>query len=317
MDSKALEDFGWFIGIIVILFILWAAAGGKDRTVDKVLNVRTVTSDQRTIQGVKIPVLPSGPTYSNTNTNYSSGSNNQQNTSYPYSSVSGEVISSNRSTYFNKVALRGGTTGTTDPNYEYITIQANPQNGSPINVTGWTVVSTSTGRQASIGQGVYLPFLNDNNAKENISLAPGDKAYVITGKSPTGYSFRLNECIGYFSERFSFYPQLPYFCPSISEIPKPAAPNNFSDACVDYINSYPSCTSITAYTPSTLEPQCRNFIEQEARYDRCVINNKKDSSFYDPEWRIYLNQSIDLWKGSRETIRLLDQYGKIVDQLTY
>lgn len=325
MDSKALQDLGWFAAIIVILFIMWAAAGGKDRTVDKVLNVRTVTGDQRAIRGLNVPMLPSLPSggeYSSGGSGNGNGTNvgsggSGDNYSYPFSTTRSDVLGSKQSQYFNKIALRYGNTGSTNPESEYIVIEANKGNPGGINITGWTLVSTSTGKMASVGKGVVLPLLTDNNAREDIYLAPGDKAYLNTGVSPTTYSFRSNKCIGYFSERYSFTPSLSYSCPRISELPTPPPPNNFSDSCMDYIQSFPACTSIQRYASSNVDQKCKNFIEEEARYDRCVFNNKKDLSFYDKEWRVYLGKNAELWKSSRETIQLLDQYGKIVDQITY
>lgn len=312
--DKGFEDFLWFMAVIVILFILWAAAGGKDRTVDRVLNVRSGTSSGQ-LRSLEAPRIQMGSRYIENPSGAGSNSGSDSYTSN-FSSASSDAVG-NKSQYFGKVALRSGSASATNPSSEYLIIEASKSIAQGIPITNWALVSTSTGRRATIGQGVVLPFLNDTSAKENIVMVAGDKATVITGVSPTGYSFRLNKCIGYFSERYNFSPQLPYSCPHISDLPLPQPPNNLSDACIDYINSFPSCSSIQKYPPSNVDSACRSFIEGEARYDRCVYNNKKDTSFYNLEWRVYLGQSSELWKGSRETVQLLDQYGKIVDQLTF
>ena len=80
-------------------------------------------------------------------------------------------------------------------------------------ITGWKLKG-KTGLDIAIGQGASYIYSNvASQPQENIYLKPGEKAIIITGKSPLGTSFKLNKCAGYFEQFHEFAPELNIDCP--------------------------------------------------------------------------------------------------------
>jgi hypothetical protein len=204
-----------------------------------------------------------------------------------------------------------------DPKQEYAQIRVNTTK-EPINITGWKLTSKSSGQTVTIPKGTYLFFTGTTNTEENIYLNSGDVVYLVTGISPNGASFKVNKCSGYLSQFQSFTPYLSTYCPQprnedLSSIPKTV--NN--DACLDYIDYFPSCRIQTETLPANWSYECTSFIYNKINYPSCVNTHKGDKDFYQKEWRVYLKRSEKIWKDRREEIILYDNVGKIVDTLTY
>lgn len=204
-----------------------------------------------------------------------------------------------------------------DPKQEYVQIRVNTTK-EPINVTGWRLTSKSSGQTVTIPKGTYLFFTGTTNTEENIYLNSGDVLYLVTGISPNGASFKVNKCSGYLSQFQNFTPYLSTYCPQprnedLSSIPKTV--NN--DACLDYIDFFPSCRIQTETLPANWSYECTSFIYNKINYPSCVNTHKGDKDFYLKEWRVYLKRSERVWKDRREEIVLYDNNGKIVDTLIY
>jgi hypothetical protein len=221
------------------------------------------------------------------------------------------------SVYKGQVRI-GYVTHSNDPAYEYLTLQVIGTPAQPIDITGWTLTSTSTGNTVQIPKAAKLYFANSPNSDTDVYLTAGDIAYVSTGYSPNGESFEVNKCSGYLGQFQTYVPSLNYNCPlprseNTSSIPR--SPNN--DACLDYIQYFPQCRIQTDTLPLNWSYECTNFIYSKINYPSCVDTHKNDSDFYQHEWRIYLKRSDPLWKSQRESIILYDKAGKIVDILRY
>lgn len=204
-----------------------------------------------------------------------------------------------------------------DPAQEYITISVS-NTKSPINVTGWVIKSANSGETVKIPKGTYLFFTGTVNSEEDIYLNSGETMYLITGISPNGSSFKVNKCSGYLTQFQTFYPYLYTYCPApknedLSSIPKIVK----NDACLDYIDYFPSCRIQTENLPANWSYECTNFIYNKINYPSCVNSHKNDTDFYGKEWRVYLKRSEKIWKDRREKIVLYDNTGKIVDTLEY
>lgn len=200
---------------------------------------------------------------------------------------------------------------------EHLSFTLNSKHKGKILITGFEVRSFSTGVSATISKGVELPFAGVLNVEDPIFISPGDKVVLVTGRSPTGYSFRVNKCTGYFSQFQKFTPSLPKQCPDPEDEPTPPPPNNFSDACLDFIESIPRCTMVIKSIPGNLGSGCSEFVNEKLNYKSCVETHKNDPDFYKNEWRVYLGRSEELWKSDREFIKLLDLNKKTVDSVTY
>lgn len=204
-----------------------------------------------------------------------------------------------------------------DPALEYLNIRVNNTN-NPINVTGWTIKSLNSGVSIKIPQATKLFFTGTVNSEQDVYVDSGDVMYLVTGISPNGSSFKVNKCSGYLSQFQTFNPYLYTSCPlprneNLSSIPKTV--NN--DACLDYIDAFPSCRIQTENLPANWSYECINFIYSKINYPSCVSTHKEDKDFYLKEWRVYLKRSERLWKDRREKIVLYDNVGKIVDTLEY
>lgn len=206
----------------------------------------------------------------------------------------------------------------TNPVNEVVQIRTRGNASTTVLISGWTLKSESTGQSVTIPKATYLFFANTVNSEEDIVLTGNEAVYLVTGYSPNGASFKINKCSGYLSQFQSWNPGLPYSCPSprnenLSSIPKTV--NN--DACLDYIDSMPSCRIQTSNLPANWSYECTNFIYTKINYPTCVDTHKNDKDFWGKEWRVYLKRNARLWKDKRESVVLYDNEGKIVSKYTY
>lgn len=304
------EDLGWLFGFIFVVAIVWFATGGINRPSSNDPFVAPIT-DPNNIE-----------TYGNPSGNGSNVNNNPLANPPTDAEVQAELEKaqeqSNLSTLAGKISItRVNTTSSSgDPSREYILLQANPNNPDKIPLTGLRLHSAATGQDAIIGDGVYLPFTGSINATEPIFLGPGEIAYIISGRSPIGISFRLNNCIGFWSQNQSFNPGISSNCPRPSVDVPQSKWAVFSDACVDYIESLPGCRTVTN-PPTYLQFECRDYVMNEISYNKCISHHKDDPNFYQKDWRIYLSRGSTIWKSKRETIEFLDQSGKEIQTYSY
>ncbi len=201
---------------------------------------------------------------------------------------------------------------------EYVAIHADGNIKTPILVTGWTLKSLITNQSVSIPKSTYLYFADTVNPEENIYLSPNDTLNLVTGYSPNGASFKVNKCSGYLNQFQTFTPYLGGYCPAPRDENLSSIPVNASNiACLDYIQSMPSCRIQTDPLPTNWSYECTNFIYNKINYPSCIDTHKNDKDFYQSEWRVYLKRNERLWPNYREDLVLLDNNGKIVDELKY
>ena len=231
--------------------------------------------------------------------------------------IQAEEARKTESQYKGKVTL-AYVNRSKDPAQEYVVIRVNGNATTSILVTGWTLHSTNTGVTMTIPKATYLYFTRTINTENDIYLEPSDTLYLITGISPNGASFKLNKCSGYLTQFQTFVPYISNNCPAprkedLSSIKKIIS----NDACLDYIESFPSCRVQTKNLPVTWTYECTHFIYDKLNYPSCLNTHKGDKDFYQHEWRVYLKRSARVWKDRREEIILYDNLGKIVSTLTY
>lgn len=206
-----------------------------------------------------------------------------------------------------------------DPNSEYLSIQASQSNEKPIIISGMEIKSLMTGHSAIIGYGTRLPMAGVADPKEVISLNPGDVAIINSGRSPLGYSFKLNKCTGYFAGAQQYNPSLPVECPALRDEKIPSIPANRYNFCMDFIESRNSCffPRNSDDIPENIGPECTSFVTENTGYDKCVQNHRNNSDFFKPEWRIFLKRPETLWRNRREVIELLDTNKKVIDVVNF
>lgn len=287
-DAK--KDLIWVILLLVGLFLLWLATGGPSKESSK-----TGPFLKSPCKGIQEEISKDGQI------------------------KEGETLAKQQlqkeSIYKSKINLTVDRNAKkSDPQEEYIIIQASSGNTDPINTSNW-VLEKRDGSRVSLGGATLLPKLGEINSQEEILLSPGDKAIVTTGESPIGTGFKLNKCMGYFEQMQDFVPKLPLDCPL--PIDDEILPTSLDDNCIDYIDrEFERCTVYFSY-PSNLSNACKEYINERINYRGCVQWHKNDPNFYKPEWRIYLNKQIELWDNDRETIILYDENNKIIDWQSY
>ena len=228
----------------------------------------------------------------------------------------------NSSTFRDKVKINYlSSANSTNPLNEYILIEANSQNTENIDITGWSLIGSTTKLTYKINGAAKLFFDGYNqNANTDIILSPGEKAYIISGRSPlpNQTSLAINKCSGYLQTKYKFNPSLSRKCPYPNEEPTYSQiPYNINTQdCIDSIDHFYRCETQTDF-PTGFPYECRNFITTNLNYATCVINHKNDDDFYSGDWRVYLNNSSSIWRRSKETIILLDKSGKKVDSYKY
>lgn len=208
----------------------------------------------------------------------------------------------------------------TDPTREYIKLTAPKTNKTTVRITGWKLSSAILGRTVTIPGAAYLYFAGGANTEQPVELAPGDVAYIITGRSPIGYSFLINECTGYLTQFQTFTPYISTRCPDPeNEILSYEGDQSIfiNNACMDFVERMPRCRVETKPLPITLSYACQDAIITEINYPNCVKMHKDDPDFRQPDWRIYLKYDTELWRDKRELIKLTDENGKTVDYFEY
>ena len=200
----------------------------------------------------------------------------------------------------------------TEPQKEYFEIVG--QSDTPVNITGWRLVGKK-GVSATIGQGARVFLSGQVNTENDIYLAKGDRATMVSGSSPVGYSFRINSCSGYLSQFQNFSPKLKNVCPSIADVSS-LKDYPLNSTCLDYVNKMPLCETPVKTLPTSLSAVCREFILTHASYNSCVADNKNNSDFYSNEWIVYLGKSSELWED-HDTIKFYAKDGTLIGTYTY
>ena len=308
----------FFLGIIVFFFILWFATGGPTRPMSFAGPYITPITDVGTVSlgygsGSTEGFVSSGSIWSNIMGLENQVADLQRNASDIR--AFGEV-----SPLKGQITVGTGGTGATDPDQEYVTLRAS--GSQSVDITGWRLVSGASGHGARIPEGTALPTRGRVNDTARIVLNPGDTAIVVTGEGPNGVSFRENMCTGYLGESQTYYPTLQNRCPApYDEFDRFFTGNELRDEkCYTLMRSSPTCK-----TPSDrgVSGACTRLIDEYLTYNSCVEKHQYDSGFPGKTWRIYLEyensrgRSEELWKPTRDAVKLLDTNGKTVDLYTY
>jgi len=219
----------------------------------------------------------------------------------------------NSSVYKGKISMSVNVSN--DASTEYVDIYADYSNTEPINITGWKLLSTSTNQTTYIPKSTYLYFGGQQNSEQDVVLAPGEHAYIITGRSPIGYGFKVNKCSGYLSQYQSFYPGVWTSCPTPRDEDQSRIPKRVvNDNCFDLINSLSSCR-IPEQLSKAYSYECQEFLTEKINYPYCISHHKNDKDFWGTTWYVYLKRSEPLWKYRRDVVILYDKLGKPVTQV--
>lgn len=313
------HDAWFFVGIFVVIFFVWLLIGGPARPIS--WSGPTLSPPQELGGGtyLSLPRAPFGLGGTNISLpgssdggGYVGGSSYNQQTP----SLTG-VAFGTPSPYRGIVRLSHYVSSPASQN-ETIELFVSQSANVPVTISGWTLKSETTGKIVTIPQGTEIPTTGTINATQDIVIAPGKSATLITGRSPLGGSFRENKCIGYYSSFQKFTPPLPQSCPLPSdELERFYGPGYASDTyCIEYVKKLPRC-QVNLTPPPNASNACSTFMTNRLHYNGCVEVHRNDADFLGDTWRVYLGRTEPLWRTRYEVVKLIDKEGKTVDAFAY
>lgn len=203
-----------------------------------------------------------------------------------------------------------------DPAKEYVRLVVDPLAQNPVQLSGLMLESPSMTAGIAIPRGSGLPILGTSGAPGDIILSRGDRAIITTGESPIGESFKVNECSGYLAQFQDYTPDLRRACP-LPETELAAAGLGKDSTCAAFVENIPRCDVYRGALPENLSASCKTFVSERLTYNGCVATHRYDTDFYSNEWRVFLGQQSELWKGGNEIIELFDTRGNLLDALAF
>jgi len=313
------HDAWFFIGVFVFIFLVWIATGGPLHSISFSGPRLALPGELGGGSYLSLPRSPytigGGGTQLPGSSGDSSTNGNVSGTTLAGGTAFGEV-----SPYRGVVSMSHyiSSAGSSNPRNESIELSISGSAGVPVDITGWTLMSESTGSASIIPKGTEVPTSGIVNAAQDIVLTPGTRAILISGQSPIGASFRENKCIGYFSTFQSFSPSLPQNCPAPSDELSALYGGGYirDAACIDYVNSLSRCQAVLT-PPTTVSSACQSFLVSRLNYNGCMSTHQGDADFAGTTWRVYLGRTDSMWRSRHEVVKLLDVSGKTVDAFSY
>ncbi|MFZ1988116.1 MAG: hypothetical protein WAV21_03770 [Minisyncoccia bacterium] len=308
-----------FFGIVLFVFILWAATGGPSRQVSwsnpyiAPLAYATSTNRSNLSQGTTTATRSTATTRTR-----SIGAIQRE-----LATLQKAVVTAARfgpeSTYKGLITIQHstGNLGGTDPEKEYITLRVSNRVTEPISITGWHLESAVRGYELRIPLGVALPHTGNVDTPTPITVAAGQSVIILMGESPIGISFQENMCTGYFDQFQDFYPSLSHQCPApLDDFDRFYYDQPGLDNCRAYIKTLKRC-EIPLDEPERLTNSCYRFMRDYLSYNSCVATHATDQGFPGKTWRVYLRRDDTFFTATHDTIKLLDEEGKTVDLFSY
>jgi hypothetical protein len=174
-----------FLFGIIFFFILWVVSGGPTKPISFAGPFITPITNVGQTQSAYGPQVALGGTLS-------------------AGGVSVGVEEKKTSPYANEVFLNHSINQlNSNPNYEYLSLQVSGSNKQSVPISGWKLVSKTTGESAVIPQGVPLLTLGTVTLQP-ILLNPGATATITTGLSPVNVSYAENACINLLSDQQNY-----------------------------------------------------------------------------------------------------------------
>ncbi len=302
--SEAVKDLIWIFVIVIILGLVWFATGGP------------LSKDSWSGPFLENPLGGNIQRIQSETPGLSEEENSDEPTKGSAKENSEDFLPKNlNSVYESKIRFRSYNRARDgNPAKEYVAIEALGRNPEPINISGWTL-SNSSNENYKIGTATRLPIPGREVGTEAIVLKPGEKIYLITGRSPIAQNFLSNKCVGYLDQQNVFTPSLSNNCPLAED--ENIVKSFKNNQCLDFIESISRCTSPNIPVYLTSQSECQSFISQSLNYNGCINNHRNDSDFFEKEWHAYFNRDKEIWANRRETITLKDNEGKIVDSVSY
>ncbi|MEK9154719.1 MAG: hypothetical protein AAB596_01465 [Patescibacteria group bacterium] len=200
--------------------------------------------------------------------------------------------------------------------YSYL---SSSNKGDFINISGWKIRNNYS--EVIIPQAVDIYEPSGVVPEKDIILSAENNGsyYIIlySNKSALGRNIRLNKCIGYLENSYSFNPALSKNCPSI---PRQDI-SNLSGECQNYIYSLGSCGAVNTSFYNTLSGTsdgnaCRQFLNTIGTYGSCFSKYRYEKDFLSNEYRLWINQDLGI-DQFHDRLRLFDRSGLLVSEYIY
>ncbi len=323
-----MEDSTFIIGIFIFMFILWIITGGPTRPISFAGPVLHTTISTGGVVGYKGSGAPSFSARKRQKLSHTSNTQVEQKLSQVNKQVQRlskgvrrAVLFGASSPYRGKISLEHFVSGagSINPDKEYVVLSVSSNIRGGIDISGWSLESETTGKEASIPKGTTIPRSGIINAITPIVVTSGERIIISSGQSPIGASFQENICTGYLTQYQSFYPSLPRVCPTPqNELKKFYRPQPYTRdlACIKKVQNLQRCT-LVGTIPQGLTTSCSTFLTNYMNYNGCVSAHEHDIGFLGNTWRVYLGRTRSMWRPRYETIKLLDAQGKTVDMFSY
>ncbi len=317
---SALGTFVMVIGLMVALGIVWVYTGGPSRT---------SSSTGPFFSAPPVPTINFDGYNSSSGTTSNDGTENEDASEDTSSAVSlldyfyyygggFGVTSAEISPYADMVTMTATAAKQADPTKEYVTIKTSAKLDKTLTITGWSLQSSATNLTVSIGQAAWIPFLGQVNVDAPVVIGPKNTVYVVTGRPANGTSFRVNKCTGYFEQYQDFRPSLKMECPrGADEMLRYPETLSGNDLCINYVERIGTCEYRSQGIPGNIGDACIDFIQNDLSYNGCITLHKDDPDFYRSEWRLFLKRDQEMYKNTRDRIRLLDENKKVVAEVRY
>lgn len=301
--SSAAQDLLIFIGIFILMFIVWVSTGGPARYISQAGPYLDAPAPIGTGQPYGTSTVPTGfvglgganftlPDYDpnsgvkESSVNIPRAEFSESSPLVPHSTFPGSTLQASRTPDTEFVTIRIPT-GMTLSSADGLAFEDDLGNRKALPLQGSTLVSQGT-----------LPPL------ENMTFTASDTLIITSGRSPLGTSFRVNKCSGYLGQFQNFVPPLTLSCP----LPK----TEISAACAPQANTLTACRSLVDAAPllkSGATPACVNEVQTKLTYGGCVALHKNDPEFATHEWRIFLGSNALLWNKS-SSLSLINRSGQ-------
>lgn len=182
-----------------------------------------------------------------------------------------------------------------------------------IDITG-LIIKNQKNETVNIPQAVETLYLQAGEVAKNLIIEPGKSVTIFSGVSPVGKSFRLNKCMGYLNNYYSFPIKISAECPK----PLDQELTNFSDNCRNYIKNLKACAPPnTADLKVARDSQCTNYLIKTFNYSNCVSQYQMDPDFLKKDLYIFLNRASGFWDDLHGEAKLIDKDNGLIAIYTY
>lgn len=225
------------------------------------------------------------------------------------------------SPYSEYVSFSRSSATSENPDREYLTLILK-KNAPPLTITNWSIESYVTEKRVTIPEGAKRYKAGSVvNTTDPIVLYPGQRAFLITGKSPVRTSFSENMCIGFALQNKTFYPGVTNACPRPMELMERYGNIALDDdRCYAFMKTVRTCETVEDDDERIehLSNSCQDFVREYLSYNSCVARFSDRTDFYAPnDWYIYFERTAERWRKQREIIRLLDEEERVVAVIEY